>query len=168
MTRQFILAALAAAFAFPALAEGISVTDAYARSASPRAMTGAAFMTIENTGTDDDRLIAARSPAAERVELHTHLMDASGVARMVEVKDGFPIPAGATHMLERGGDHVMFLGLTAPFEEGAKVPLTLVFENAGEIEIEVPVDLSRGPGAGMMGGEGHGHGHGHGQMNSGG
>lgn len=168
MTRQFLLAAFAAAFAFPAFAEGIAITDAYARSASPRAMTGAAFMTIENTGAEDDRLIEARSPAAERVELHTHLIDASGVARMVEVKDGFPIPAGATHMLERGGDHVMFLGLTAPFEEGAMVPVTLVFENAGEVEIEVPVDLSRGPGAGAMGGQGHGHGHGHGQMHSGG
>lgn len=151
-----LAAAAAVALAFPALAQGITISDAYARSASPSAKSGAAFMTISNAGPEDDRLIAARSDAAERVELHTHLIDANGVARMVEVEDGFPIPAGGSHALERGGDHVMFLGLTAPFEPGGTVPLTLVFEKAGEIALEVPVDTSRGPAQGM--GQGHGHG----------
>lgn len=163
MKRILSLAAAAAvALAFPALAEGITISDAYARSASPSAMTGAAFMTISNAGAEDDRLIAARSDAAERVELHTHLIDANGVARMVEVEDGFVIPAGGSHVLQRGGDHVMFLGLTAPFEEGGTVPLTLVFEKAGEIAVEVPVDMSRGPMQGMGMGMGHGAMHGNG------
>ena len=39
------------------------------RSASARAVTGAAFMAIENPTDQDDRLIAAHSDAAERVEL---------------------------------------------------------------------------------------------------
>jgi copper(I)-binding protein len=159
MNRILSLAAAAAvAFTLPAFAEGITITDAYARSASPSAMTGAAFMTITNDGPEDDRLIAARSEAAERVELHTHLIDANGVARMVEVEDGFVIPAGGSHVLERGGDHVMFLGLTAPFEPGGTVPLTLVFEKAGEIAVELPVDMSRGPAQGMGHGVMHGHG----------
>jgi copper(I)-binding protein len=159
MNRILSLAAAAAvAFTLPAFAEGITITDAYARSASPSAMTGAAFMTITNDGPEDDRLIAARSEAAERVELHTHLIDANGVARMVEVEDGFVIPAGGSHVLERGGDHVMFLGLTAPFEPGGTVPLTLVFEKAGEIAVELPVDMSSGPAQGMGHGVMHGHG----------
>ena len=48
-------------------------------------------------------------------------------------------------MLERGGLHVMFMGLNGPFEEGAAVDVTLVFENAGEIDVAIPVDLRRGP-----------------------
>ena len=37
----------------------------------------------------------------------------------------------------------MFSGLDAPLTQGQLVPVTLVFENAGEVEITVPVDLDR-------------------------
>ncbi len=124
-------------------ADVIVVDDAYARSSGKAAKAGAAFMIIENTGDSDDRLISVTSDVAGRVELHTHEIDANGVAKMVHVEEGFAIPAGETHMLKRGGDHVMFMGLTAPFEHGATIPVTLVFENAGEVEIEIPVDLER-------------------------
>ena len=67
------------------------------------------------------------------------------VARMMQVENGIPLPAGETVMLERGGLHVMFMGLNGPFEEGAAVDVTLVFENAGEIDVAIPVDLRRGP-----------------------
>lgn len=153
--RNLLLAAAVATFALPVLGEGtISVTDAYARAAGPTARTGAAFMVIANSGTEEDRLIGVRSEAAERVELHTHIINAEGVARMVEVEDGFPIPAGGSHALERGGDHVMFLGLTTPFEQGALIPVTLVFERAGEVAVDIPVDLDRMPGHGAMHGTG--------------
>ncbi|WP_170404327.1 copper chaperone PCu(A)C [Ruegeria arenilitoris] len=123
--------------------DAISVNDAYARSSGKSAKAGAAFMMIQNSGETDDRLIGAESDAAARVELHTHQVDDSGVAKMVHVEEGFVIPAGEMHMLKRGGDHVMFMGLTAPFEHGATIPVTLIFEKAGEVEIEVPVDLER-------------------------
>ncbi|NVO57244.1 copper chaperone PCu(A)C [Rhodobacteraceae bacterium B1Z28] len=140
-----LLATLAAtALAFPALAEGtIKVGDAYARSSGKSAKAGAAFMMIENQGDADDRLIGATSDVAARVELHTHLIDDNGVAKMVHVEEGFAIPAGETHMLQRGGDHVMFMGLTGPFEQDAVVPVTLIFEQAGEVNVEIPVDLER-------------------------
>ena len=47
------------------------------------------------------------------------------------------------HALARGGDHVMFMGLNAPFEQGNMLNVTLVFEKAGEIEVQIPVDLER-------------------------
>lgn len=140
-----LLATLAVAtLATTALAQDtITVDDAYARSSGKSAKAGAAFMMIQNSGEADDRLIRAESDAAARVELHTHKIDDNGVAQMVHVEEGFVIPAGEAYMLKRGGDHVMFMGLTAPFEQGAMVPVTLIFENAGEVEIEVPVDLER-------------------------
>ncbi|PTX56717.1 hypothetical protein C8N43_1379 [Litoreibacter ponti] len=130
--------------------EAIKITDSYARSASPAAKTGAAFITLMNMSGEDDRLIDAASPAAKRVELHTHEMQ-DGIARMIHVEDGFPVAAGEMIMMERGGQHVMMMGLTGALEQGAMVPVTLTFEKAGEIEVMVPVDLERKPAAGHMG-----------------
>ncbi|CUH78106.1 copper chaperone PCu(A)C [Tropicibacter naphthalenivorans] len=134
--------------AVPALAD-IVVKDPYARAANT--MAGAAFMMIENTGDAADRLIDARADVSKRVELHTHKDMGDGIMKMVHVEEGFAIPAGETHALARGGDHVMFMGLNAPFVQGESFALTLVFENAGEIVVDVPVDLERKPmhGGGM-------------------
>ena len=129
--------------AIPAFADDIMVHDAYARSASPSAMAGGAFMAIMNHSDTDDRLIEVRSDVAKRVELHTHIDAGDGVMQMRRVEDGFAIAAGETHMLQRAGDHVMFMGLNQSFVQGDMLPVTLVFENAGEVEIEIPVDLER-------------------------
>ena len=142
----FLGATAAAAFALPAFAQGIEVQDAYARSSGPTAPTGAAFMVIRNTGETGDRLLAVRSDAADRVELHTNLTDETGLVRMRPIEGGIAVPAGGAAALARGGDHVMFMGLAAPFVQGETVPLVLVFERAGEIAVDVPVDLDRMPG----------------------
>ncbi|WP_424984438.1 copper chaperone PCu(A)C [Microbulbifer sp. S227A] len=128
----------------------ITVTDPYARSSTMNSVSGAAFMMLRNDSGQDDRLIAVSSDIAERVELHTHAEDANGVMKMREVEDGFPVAAGESHALRRGGDHVMFLGLKAPMSDGDIIPLTLTFEKAGEVEIEIPVDLERKPEEGGM------------------
>lgn len=133
-----LAACLTAAASF-AMAE-ITVADAFARSSNPRA--GAAFMTIRNPDGPDDRLIDVLSDAAVRVELHTHVMDGD-IMRMVEVEEGFALPTGGAIEMERGGAHVMFMGLTAPFDEGETVPLKLVFESGAEVVLDVPVDNAR-------------------------
>jgi copper(I)-binding protein len=135
--------------AAPALADGIEVHDAYAITARPGAPTGAAFMVIHNHGGAPDHLLSVSSPVAERVELHTHVMDANGVAQMMEVEDGWALPTDGEIVLQRGAEHVMFMGITAPFEDGSEIPLTLMFENAGPVEITVTVDLDRMTGDAM-------------------
>ncbi|MDV4167031.1 copper chaperone PCu(A)C [Rhodovulum sp. FJ3] len=155
------VAAMAMGFGAAAWADGIVVEDAYARASTPTAKSGAAFMVLMNTSDQDDRLVSAKSDVAARVELHTHREIADGVMKMMEVEEGFAIPAGGTHMLARGGDHVMFMGLNEPFADGDTVAVTLVFEHAGEVAVEIPVDLNRKPERG--GGHGAGHGAGHGQ-----
>ena len=130
-------------FALPAWAEGIEVQDAYAISAGPAAPTGAAFMVIHNQGDAPDRLIDVRSDAAARVELHTHRENADGVMQMIHVAEGFDLPADGEILMERGGHHVMLMGLTAPLEQGAVFTITLVFEQAGEVPVDVTVDLER-------------------------
>lgn len=136
LTGAFVAVALAS----PVWAE-IEIHDQYARSSNT--MAGAAFMKIHNHGDTDDRLIGVTSDAAQRVELHTHLEDANGVMRMIHVEDGFDIPSGGEIVMQRGAAHVMFMGLTAPFEQDATVTVTFQFEQAGNVSVEIPVDQDR-------------------------
>lgn len=154
---SLIAGAVAFASVLPAYAE-ITIEDAYARSASPMAKSGAAFMMIHNSG-EADRLVGVSSDAAARTELHTHLEGENGVMRMVHVEEGFELPADGMIAMQRGGKHVMLMGLNAPMEQGATVTVTLTFEKAGDVVVEVPVDLERQDHGGMN--------HGHGGMNHG-
>ena len=124
-------------------ADAISVSDPYLLTSRPGAPSGAAFMVLTNNADTADRLTGVASDAAARVELHSNSEDANGVMQMLPIEDGIAIPAGGSHALERGGDHVMFMGLTDAVEQGDTITMTLTFEQAGEIIIEVPVDLTR-------------------------
>lgn len=158
MFPKFLLTAAVLAFAAPALAQdAVHVVDPYARAMGANARTGAAFMVIENHAATDDRLIAAVSDVAERVELHTHKADANGTMKMMEVPEGFVVPAHGSHALARGGDHVMLLGLKRSLAHGDTFSLTLTFEKAGEMTVEIPVDLERKPDHAAMGAQKHSH-----------
>ncbi len=147
-----LAAAAAVSLALPAFAEGIMVQDPFARVSAKMSNSGAAFMVIQNMTGQDDRLIAAASDVAEKVELHTHIEDANGIMRMVHVEEGFELPKDGQIMMARGGHHVMFLGLNKQLNNGDVVHVTLTFEKAGNVEIDVPVDLDRMPDhAGGMG-----------------
>jgi copper(I)-binding protein len=108
---------------------------------------GAGFMTLRNTGAAPDRLLAAASPAARVVELHTHIRDGD-VMRMRPVGD-IAVPPGEAVRLQPGGLHVMLIGLIAPLERGTRVPLTLRFERGGEVTVMLEVQAA--------GARGHGH-----------
>lgn len=143
LTATLILAPIAS------LAE-IVITDPYARASRPNAPTGAAFMIIENTGETADRLVAASSGVAKRVELHTHIDQGDGVMKMTEIEGGIDIAAGGSHIMQRGGDHVMFMGLNDSLEQGGEVTVTLTFEQAGDVTVTIPVDNERKPKHGQM------------------
>lgn len=162
LTCGAVLAALA--FSGPAIGQqhgeeftvgDLKITQPWARETAPTAKSGGSFMTIMNMGSADDRLIGAKGALANRVELHTHLMD-DGVMKMRPV-EAIDIPAGGEAMLQPGGDHVMFMGLSGPLVEGTHVPVTLVFEQAGEIEIMVKVEDIAHSGDGGHGGHGASH-----------
>ena len=141
--RRLALAALAAILALPAFAldyklGAIEIGHPWSRATPPTAESGGGFLAVTNTGTTPDRLIAVKSPAADKVEIHEMKMDGN-IMRMREVEKGIEIPPGATVELKPGGFHVMFMGLRAPFAKDAKVPLTLVFEKAGSIDVDLMV-----------------------------
>jgi len=150
LTRRAAIGAAASLLCVPA-ARAQEVSAGALRIAGPwtRAMraggTGAGFMTIRNTGTAPDRLVAARSPVAPVVELHTHVRDGE-VMRMRPVP-AIDLPAGQAVQLAPGGLHLMLIGLTQALNQGGRVPVTLVFERAGEVEVQLAVEGAgaRGP-----------------------
>jgi hypothetical protein len=126
----------------------VVVSDPWIRASAGSAMkTGAAYAVLTNNGAEMDRLVAAESPVAERVELHTHLME-GGVMKMRQI-EAIEVHPGTPTVLQPGGLHIMFIGLHAPIKEGTAVPLTLVFEKAGRIAISArvlaPGAMSPGP-----------------------
>ena len=143
MMKTAFLAAAAILLPLGALAhDGMAVEDAYARASNPKA--GAAFMRLDNHREVDCTLSGVSSDAAEKVELHTHT-EIDGIMKMGPIEGGIPVPAGASHALERGGDHVMMMGLRTPLQDGDIIAITLDFGDCGVIDAEVPVDNKRAP-----------------------
>ena len=135
--------ALAGAFSLItslAAAGTISADSAWARASIGKARAGIAYVTLTNTGTQDDRLVGAAAEVSDKVELHTHIRDGD-VMRMRQV-DGIDLPAGKTVMLEPGGLHVMLIGLRGPLKLGESFPLTLNFEKAGKLTTTVSIQKS--------------------------
>ena len=134
-----LLIAGLAALSLPGIASAqMIIEDAYARASGPSAQSGAVFMVILNQSDTDDRVTGVTSDAAARVELHTHIEDENGVMRMRHVVDGFPIAAGESHTLARGGDHIMFMGLSQPWHHAVTITVTLIFEHADPVETAMP------------------------------
>ena len=119
-------------------ASSIDINDEYATPTPGGVDVSAGYVTIQNRGAEDDRLISASSPRASSVELHSMEMDGD-VMRMREIEGGVAIPAGGEAVFKQGGDHLMFMGVTQPFAAGEEIPVTLVFERAGELAIVMPV-----------------------------
>lgn len=135
--KTILSAAVAAMIALPCAAADITVSGAFLRASPKMAMAGAGFLTVTNTGAQDDRLIAAAAGISKKVELHTHIKE--GDVMMMRPVEAIAVPAGGRAELKPGGDHVMFMGLHAPLKEGDTVPVTLTFEKAGKIAVDMPV-----------------------------
>jgi len=116
----------------------IEIANAFARATLPNAPVGGGFMTITNTGSEDDTLVSVEAEVAKDVQLHEMAVE-NDVMKMRELDGGIPLPAGETVTLAPGGLHVMFMGLGQPFLEGECVEVTLTFEKAGTVDFCMPV-----------------------------
>jgi hypothetical protein len=139
-----VLALLTLLLASPAVAHdytlgALQIGHPWARATAPTAPSGGGYLSITNTGTTPDRLISAKSPAANLVQVHEMKMDGN-VMRMRELEHGLEIKPGETVTLAPGGMHLMMTGLKAPLKQGEKVPVSLVFEKAGSIDVELDVE----------------------------
>jgi copper(I)-binding protein len=102
--------------------------------------TGVVYMTIENTGDEDDALIGATTDRAQAVEVHEMRVQ-NDVGVMLPHDGPLAIPAGETVSLEPAGLHIMLIDLNADIRLGDTFDLTLEFEHAGEVTIPVTAVL---------------------------
>lgn len=120
-----------------ALANELTIKDAYVRATPPHAQNSAAFMIIKNSTSEKQKLISAKSDIAARVELHNHILQ-DGLMKMRQV-DQITIEAGAEQALQPGSYHIMFIGLKQPLVDGESVQLQLHFDNGEAITINAQI-----------------------------
>ncbi|MEU6877638.1 copper chaperone PCu(A)C [Streptomyces sp. NPDC046712] len=94
------------------------------------------FLTIKNDSTTADKLTSVTSPISDDVQIHE-----TKNQKMQQVKS-FDIPANGELKLERGGSHIMFMGLKTKPKQGEKVSIELHFEKADPIKVDLPVEAA--------------------------
>lgn len=120
----------------------IGIHHPFVTSANPDASIGVAYLLIHNHSDHVDRLLAASSPAAQRVEIQSG-PKADGGSSAEFLADGVGIPAHDELELAPDGIHLALLGLSQPLQDGDILTLTLIFEKAGEMTFRLPVDFDR-------------------------
>jgi copper(I)-binding protein len=125
----------------------LQITQPWARATPKGASTGAAYMTVTNTGTAAAKLSCASSDAAAQCQIHEMSMD-NGVMKMRPVEDGLEIKPGETVTLKPTSLHVMFMDIKHPLEQGKTVEATLRFEKAGTVKVEFQVAAIGASGSG--------------------
>lgn len=156
-----LLAVAAAAICLPVWAHDyqagqIHIDHPYARATVPGQPSGAAYLTLENKGSQADRLtgVSVAPALAAGAEIHTMAMDGN-VMKMHEVSGIELAPSAKVTMTPGNGYHIMLLELKQPLKAGDKLPLGLSFEKAGKIEVIAEVESIRSSGTkGMKGAKG--------------
>lgn len=116
----------------------VEATNVWARATPPGAKNGAVYLTLTNDTAKADRLIDAASDVAERVEIHTHLME-NGVMRMRRVEGGVDVEPGTPVVFQPGGLHIMLIGLRKPLVPGDTFELVLTYRDAGQVRVTAEV-----------------------------
>lgn len=132
----------------------IEATEVWARESPMMTDAGAVYLTLNNPGTQSDRLVEAAvdGDVAENVELHETSAEGGtgetgttdGGMGMVEMRpvEAIDIPPEGTVSLEPGGYHIMLLGLAGPLSAGDSFEVTLSFERAPDLAVTAEVRAS--------------------------
>jgi periplasmic copper chaperone A len=119
-------------------AGNLAIMQAWSRATPGGAQVAGGYLTIENKGSQPDRLLSASTNAAQKIEIHEMALD-NGIMTMRPIDGGLFIEAGKTVKFEPGGRHLMLIGLAAPLAEGEQVSVSLAFERAGQVSVHFAV-----------------------------
>ncbi len=127
----------------------ITVTMPWIRATVPGQKVAAAYMEIKSG--EPVALVAARSPAAKRTEIHEMKME-NNIMKMGPIAR-LEIPRGKTVALTPGGYHVMMIDILHPLKKGDSVPVTLTFEDRSRKTrtVEVKAEVRDSPPAAHTG-----------------
>lgn len=113
-------------------AQSFQIIHPWTQTAASGARAVGLYMRIVDISVDD-RLIAASSEIAERIELRMPLKPSATKTAGIELQ------AGKDLSLSAMSAHLMLHGLKTQLHEGRQYPLRLQFEKAGEIKVDFVV-----------------------------
>ena len=117
--------------------EKLKISDAWVRLAPPKMKAHAGYFKIENHGAVERVLVGVESPSYAKSEMHVSGMK-DGMMMMQRLEQ-VAIAPGKSAEFKTGGAHIMLVGPKVPHVEGAKVPLTLMFQNGETLLVELLV-----------------------------
>ncbi|MFF5701618.1 copper chaperone PCu(A)C [Streptomyces sp. NPDC012794] len=92
-----------------------------------------AFMVIKNDSKTADKLVSVTSPLSDDLQIHE-----TKDQKMQQVQS-MEVPASGELRLQRGGNHIMFMGLKSQPKVGEKITIELRFEKADPVKVELDV-----------------------------
>ncbi len=130
MAKTITPTALALAFFFASAAihaeEAVTIAHPWVRATAPGQRVASAYLEISSAAPS--KLVAASSPVAGSVELHSMRLE-NGIMKMRQL-ESLELPAKQTVKFEPGGLHIMLLALKRPLKLGDKIPLRLTLQRA--------------------------------------
>ena len=133
-----ILALPSLAWAHSARLGDVMIGHMWAMPTGPEAEGAMVFMPLLNNGENAERLVGASSPAAGEAYLR------KGKGEDAERLEALDLEPGQPVALAEWREHIWLEGLEAPLKVGDRVPLTLHFENAGQITVDVWIETEPG------------------------
>lgn len=131
-----------AAFLAPLATQAqVTVNEPWVRATIASQKATGAFMNL--SAASSARLVSAKSPAANIVEIHEMVME--GNLMKMRAIPGIEIPAGQTLNLKPGSYHVMLIDLKQQIKAGDTVPITLVFEGLDKKQQTLEVKAAARP-----------------------
>jgi periplasmic copper chaperone A len=121
-----------------ATAGNIVISEPRVRIPPPGTNQTAAYLTLTNTGDTPDRLIAASSSSAHKLELHAHMKSDNGMMKMRDIP-AIDIPARTSIPLAPGGLHIMMKEVRQGLKIGDMIEIELSFENGGSTRVQMPI-----------------------------
>ncbi|AXE27103.1 copper resistance protein CopZ [Streptomyces globosus] len=91
------------------------------------------FMVIKNDSKTADKLVSATSALSDDLQIHE-----TKDQKMQQVPS-MDVPANGELRLERGANHIMFMGLKQKPKVGDKITVELRFEKADPVKVELDV-----------------------------
>lgn len=119
------------------MAEPLKVENAVVPLTPPTSMAHAAYMTLHNVSKADVELIGASAEGYAMTHLHLS-EEKDGIATMTAV-DAVKIEPEQHVMFQPGGLHIMLMRPEAALEDGATIPITLLYADGTEQKIEAAV-----------------------------
>jgi len=121
-------------------AAGIEVDDAYIMTNGDVA---GMFAQVSNEGTEAVKLTGGSADGVGMVQIHEYIKEGTKEV-MKEVPGGLEVPAGGTVELMPGSYHVMLMNVTADWQPGDEVMVTLDFDNGEQVQVEAEVAQREG------------------------